>query len=67
LYHVNYFKLNLNLILKNIIYAKIIRRERVYENKSKLQKNVLEYNSLFEKLKLFKFDNLFNLIMNLDI
>ena len=67
LYHVNYFKLNLNLILKNIIYAKILRRERVFENKTLLQKNILDYSDLFDKLKLFKLDNLLNLIMNLDI
>jgi hypothetical protein len=67
LYHVNYFKLNLNLILKNIIYAKLLRRERVFESKNTIQKKVLDYNDLFDKLKLYKLDNILELIINLDI
>jgi hypothetical protein len=67
LYSVNYFKKNLNMMLKNIIYGKLVRREKVYETKSKIQKNELLYNPLFDKLKENKFNNIYNLIIYLDI
>jgi hypothetical protein len=67
LYGVNYFKKNLNMMLKNIIYGKLVRREKVYETKSKIQKNELLYNQLFDKLKENKFNNIYNLIIYLDI
>ena len=67
LFHVNYFKQNLILILKNILYAKTLRRERVFENKTTIQKNQLEYNELFEKLKLYKLNNILNLVINLEL
>jgi hypothetical protein len=66
LFHVNYFKQNLMLILKNILYAKTLRRERVFENKTTIQKNQLDYNELFEKLKLYKLNNILNLVINLE-
>jgi hypothetical protein len=67
LFHVNYFKQNLILILKNILYAKTLRRERVFENKTTIQRNQLEYNELFEKLKLYKLNNILNLVINLEL
>jgi len=67
LYGVNYFKKNLNMILKNIIYSKLVRREKVYETKSKIQKNELLYNSLLDKLRENRFNNILNLIINLEI
>ena len=67
LYHVNYFKQNLTLILRNIIYAKILRREKVFENKSTKQLNTISYNELFDKLKEYKMDNLFELINKIDL
>jgi hypothetical protein len=67
LYSVNYFKKNLNMILKNIIYSKLIRREKVYETKSKIQKNELLYNSLLDKLRENNYNNILNLIINLEI
>jgi hypothetical protein len=67
LYNINYFKKNLNMMLKNIIYSKLVRRGKVYETKSKIQKNELLYNSLFEKLRENKFNNILSLIINLEI
>ena len=67
LYHVNYFKQNLILIMRNIIYAKILRREKVFENKSTKQLNTLSYNELFDKLKDHKMDNLIELINKIDL
>ena len=67
LYHVNYFKQNLTLIMRNIIYAKILRREKVYANKSNKQLNTLSYSELFDKLKEYKMDNLFELINKIDL
>jgi len=67
LYSVNYFKKNLIMMLKNIIYSKLVRRGKVYETKSKIQKNELLYNSLFEKLRENKFNNILSLIINLEI
>jgi hypothetical protein len=67
LYHVNYFKQNLTLIMRNIIYAKILRREKVFENKSTKQLNTISYNDLFDKLKLYKMDNLLELINKIDL
>jgi hypothetical protein len=67
LYHVNYFKLNLNMMLKNILYAKILRREKVFENKNTLQKNYINYNELFEKLKEHKLNNILDLIKDVEL
>jgi hypothetical protein len=67
LYSVNYFKKNLNMMIKNIIYSKLVRRGQVYETKSKLQKNELLYNPLFDKLRENKFNNILSLIINLEI
>jgi len=67
LYSVNYFKKNLIMILKNIIYSKLIRRERVYETKSKIQKNELLYSHLIDKLRENNFTNILNLIINIEI
>jgi hypothetical protein len=66
LYHINYFKLNLNMILKNIIYSKILRRERVFINKTTIQKTQLLYSPLFDKLREYKLDNILELIENLE-
>jgi hypothetical protein len=54
-------------MLKNIIYSKLVRREKVYETKSKIQKNELLYNSLLDKLRENNFNNILNLIINLEI
>ena len=67
LYHVNYFKLNLNMMLKNILYAKILRREKVFENKNTLQKNHINYNELFEKLKEHKLNNILDLVKDVEL
>jgi len=67
LYNINYFKKNLNMMLKNIIYSKLVRREKVYETKSKIQKSELLYNSLLDKLRENNFNNILNLIINLEI
>jgi hypothetical protein len=66
LYHINYFKLNLNMILKNIIYSKLLRRERVFINKNTIQKTQLLYSTLFDKLRLYKLENILSLIENLE-
>jgi len=67
LYHVNYFKLNLNMMLKNILYAKILRREKVFENKNTKQNNYINYNELFEKLKEHKLNNILDLIKDVEL
>jgi hypothetical protein len=53
--------------MRNIIYAKILRREKVFENKSTKQTNIISYNELFDKLKNHKMDNLFELINIIDL
>jgi hypothetical protein len=65
LYHVNYFKQNLNMILKNIIYSYVLSKERVFENKTTLQKNKIDYNELFTKLKDHKLSNILELIKDI--
>jgi hypothetical protein len=65
LYHVNYFKQNLNMILKNIIYSNVLSKERVFENKTTLQKNKIDYNELFTKLKDHKLSNILELIKDI--
>jgi hypothetical protein len=67
LYHVNYFKQNLNLILKYIIYAEILKKERVFENKTTLQKNRIDTYYLFNKLKIYKLINIIDLIKDIII
>ena len=67
LYHVNYFKQNLNLMMRNIIYSKILKREKVFKNKESKQLEMISYNDLFDKLKEYKLDNLFELINKIDI
>jgi hypothetical protein len=65
LYNVNYFKMNLNLILKNIIYSNILDNDKVFENKTTIQNNKLSFNELFNKLKKHKINNLLTLLDNL--
>jgi hypothetical protein len=65
LYHVNYFKQNLNMILKNIIYSNVLSKERVFENKTTLQKNKIDYNELFTKLKDHKLSNILELLKDI--
>ena len=65
LYHVNYFKMNLSIILKNIMYSKILKTEKIFENKNTIQKNVLSYKDLFDKLKNQKLFNIIELIKNI--
>ena len=64
LYHVNYFKKNLILMIKNIIYSKILRRERVFLHKNELQNKQLLYSTMLDKLKLYKMVNIVGLIEN---
>lgn len=66
LYHVNYFKMNLMMILKNIIYSKLLKKERIFENKTTLQKNQISYTELFDKLKQYKLNNIFELIKDIE-
>jgi hypothetical protein len=62
LYHVNYFKQNLNIILKKIIYSQILKKERVFENKTTLQQNKIDLYDLFKLMKEHKLVNLLELI-----
>jgi hypothetical protein len=67
LYHINYFKQNLNLILKYMVYSEILKKERVFENKTTLQKNKIDTYDFFNKLKTHKLINIFNLIKGIII
>jgi hypothetical protein len=66
LYHVNYFKQNLNLILKNIIYVDILGKYKVYANKNNIQNTRLNISDLFDKLKYHKLNNIYNLIIDIN-
>lgn len=62
LYHVNYFKQNLNLILKNILYDQVLREKKVFENKTKIQDKRISKNDLFKLLEKYKLNHLLELI-----
>ena len=51
-------------MIKNIIYSKILRRERVFLHKNELQNKQLLYSTMLDKLKLYKMVNIVGLIEN---